>query len=152
MVVVEMTFTTPPLGPFCFDFLLHSIFWQVLHLNNYYKVHQTKGSGNHILFALIFPCIPSFAICVPSKAGTIQTVYKFKIMNDKKFEALRKKLDILGFPQTLNPDSFELVDKMYSQLFKCMTELDQERKKRMDNAQSSADTVILYDRIESLTA
>lgn len=73
-------------------------------------------------------------------------------MNDKKFEALRKKLDILGFPQTLNPDTFELVDKMYSQLFKCMTELDQERKKRIDNAQSSADTVILYDRIESLTA
>jgi hypothetical protein len=101
---------------------------------------------------LSFPALPSFAFCVPSKAGTIQTVYKFKIMNDKKFEALRKKLDILGFPQTLNPDTFELVDKMYSQLFKCMTELDQERKKRMDNAQSSADTVILYDRIESLTA
>ena len=42
-------------------------------------------------------------------------------MNDKKFESLRKKLDSIGFPQTLNPDSFELVDKMYTRLFKCMT-------------------------------
>ena len=46
-------------------------------------------------------------------------------MNDKKYESLRKKLDKLGFTQTLNPDSVELVDKIYSQLFKCMNELDQ---------------------------
>lgn len=72
-------------------------------------------------------------------------------MNDKKFESLRKKLDSIGFPQTLNPDSFQLVDKMYSRLFKCMTELQQEKKKKADN-KSSADTSILYDRIESLTA
>jgi len=46
-------------------------------------------------------------------------------MNDKKYESLRKKLDKLGFTQTLNPDSVELVDKLYNQLFKYMTELDQ---------------------------
>lgn len=52
-------------------------------------------------------------------------------MDDKKFRALRKKLDSMGFPQTLNPDSFELVDHLYDKLYKCLNELDQERKKRM---------------------
>ena len=40
---------------------------------------------------------------------------------EKKYESLRKKLDALGFPQTLHPDSLDLVDKLYNQLFKCMT-------------------------------
>jgi hypothetical protein len=41
-------------------------------------------------------------------------------MNDKKFENLRKKLDALGYVQTMNPDSFDLVQKLYNNLFQCM--------------------------------
>jgi hypothetical protein len=44
-------------------------------------------------------------------------------MNDKKFENLRKKLDNIGCTQTLHPDSFELVQKLYNSLYQHMMEV-----------------------------
>ena len=41
-------------------------------------------------------------------SNLIDLLFKLKYlnwMNDKKYESLRKKLDKLGFTQTLNPDS-----------------------------------------------
>ena len=45
-------------------------------------------------------------------------------MNDKKFENLRKKLDTLGYTQTMNPDSYELVNKLYTHLYQNMTQVE----------------------------
>lgn len=42
-------------------------------------------------------------------------------MNDRKFENLRKKLDGIGCTQTLHPDSFDLVQKMYNLLYQQMS-------------------------------
>ena len=59
-------------------------------------------------------------------------------MNDKKFENLRKKLDSLGFTQTMNPDTFELVHKLYDSHFKTLTELGEVKKEmtKMKNSSS----------------
>jgi hypothetical protein len=34
-------------------------------------------------------------------------------INDPKYQALRKKLDEVGYTQTLHPDSIQLVEKLY---------------------------------------
>ena len=61
-------------------------------------------------------------------------------MNDKKFENLRRKLDHTGFTQTLHPDSFELVQKLYNEYFKTLGEVDQLKKdmKKVNTSSSSS--------------
>ena len=49
-------------------------------------------------------------------------------MNDKKFESLRKKLDSIGFTQTMHPDSYELVQNLYLTHYKTLTLLDEAKK------------------------
>lgn len=46
-------------------------------------------------------------------------------MSNKKYESLRKKLDTLGFTQTLNPDTVDLAEKLYNELYKNMKDLDE---------------------------
>lgn len=72
-------------------------------------------------------------------------------MNDKKFDALRKKLDGMGLPQTLHPDSIELVDKLYNKLYKCLNDLVEKENKIKLMGTSNTNDSILNDRIESLT-
>jgi hypothetical protein len=45
-------------------------------------------------------------------------------VNDPKYLSLRRKLDELKYPQTLHPDSVELVDRLVKDLFKSMSDLD----------------------------
>ena len=59
-------------------------------------------------------------------------------MNDRKFESLRKKLDGLGYTQTMHPDSFELVQKLYNYLRETLEKLEEanKEKKKMNSSSS----------------
>lgn len=72
-------------------------------------------------------------------------------MSNKKYESLRKKLDTLGFTQTLNPDTVDLAEKLYNELYKNMKDLDEQRKKKSESSKGSLDSSLLYDRIDALT-
>lgn len=71
-------------------------------------------------------------------------------MNDKKFENLRKKLDHLGFTQTMNPDTFELVNKLYDSYFKTLTELGEVKKEMTKMKSSSSVSINSEDYINEL--
>lgn len=50
-------------------------------------------------------------------------------INDPKYQALRKKLDDLGYTQTLHPDSIQLVDRLFKDQIATLAEVEKERKK-----------------------
>lgn len=50
-------------------------------------------------------------------------------INDPKYQTLRKKLDELGYTQTLHPDSIQLVDRLFKDQQTVLLEIDKEKKK-----------------------
>jgi hypothetical protein len=41
-------------------------------------------------------------------------------INDPTYQSLRKKLDELGYTQTLHPDSIQLVERLYKDQLKAL--------------------------------
>jgi regulator of replication initiation timing len=70
---------------------------------------------------------------------------------DPKYLSLRRKLDELKFTETLHPDSLDLVDRLYKELFKVMNDLQADRRNKPDPQRPPA-LAALYDQIDTLTA
>jgi len=71
-------------------------------------------------------------------------------MNSKKFEGLRKKLDAIGCTQTLHPDSFELVQQLYNNLYKHMTEVHDLRTKMKEMNNTNSNSIDAEEHINNL--
>lgn len=76
-----------------------------------------RGSPSRILIILIL----STQIVEPLR--NLHCYIKIQMSKDPKYLSLRRKLDELKFTETLHPDSVDLVDRLYKEFFKVMSDL-----------------------------
>ena len=75
-------------------------------------------------------------------------------INDPKYLTLRKKLDEMGYTQTLHPDSVELAGRLFRDQMQTLAEIEKYKKKKPEKEGDAGNSMmpVLYGQIDKLTA